>query len=92
METEVIKLLISSYFSLSKRTLIDMVPKGQCSTEEHQVYSLTLLSVSILRSQLSCSTLFSTPRTTCKRSCWASCTSRMSWVSAGRPRMTTSSS
>lgn len=28
METEVIKLLISSYFSLSKRTLIDMVPKG----------------------------------------------------------------
>ena len=31
METEVIKLLISSYFSLSKRTLIDMVPKGECS-------------------------------------------------------------
>lgn len=30
METEVIKLLISSYFSLSKRTLIDMVPKGEC--------------------------------------------------------------
>ena len=29
METEVIKLLISSYFSLSKRTLIDMVPKGK---------------------------------------------------------------
>ena len=28
METEVIKLLITSYFSLSKRTLIDMVPKG----------------------------------------------------------------
>lgn len=28
METEVIKLLITSYFSLSKRTLIDMIPKG----------------------------------------------------------------
>lgn len=32
METEVIKLLISSYFSLSKRTLIDMVPKGKYSS------------------------------------------------------------
>ncbi|GAA5848262.1 hypothetical protein JCM8547_004460 [Rhodosporidiobolus lusitaniae] len=28
METEVIKLLISSYYALSKRTLIDMVPKA----------------------------------------------------------------
>lgn len=35
METEVIKLLISSYFSLSKRTLIDMVPKGKLACLPH---------------------------------------------------------
>lgn len=39
METEVIKLLISSYFSLSKRTLIDMVPKGR-----PQVFDFALAS------------------------------------------------
>ncbi len=42
METEVIKLLISSYFSLSKRTLIDMVPKGEHAS------SLSTRSVSLL--------------------------------------------
>jgi hypothetical protein len=28
METEVIKLLISSYYNIVKRTMIDMVPKA----------------------------------------------------------------
>jgi hypothetical protein len=40
METEVIKLLISSYFALSKRTLIDMVPKGACAVDFCQLWPL----------------------------------------------------
>lgn len=43
METEVIKLLISSYFSLSKRTLIDMVPKGTYPLPLPLFYSTNLI-------------------------------------------------
>jgi len=49
METEVIKLLISSYFSLSKRTLIDMVPKGRFSPSfSCAVRVLTFLGAAIM--------------------------------------------
>jgi dynamin 1-like protein len=49
METEVIKLLISSYFSLSKRTLIDMVPKGGFSPSfSCAVRALTFFNAAIM--------------------------------------------
>lgn len=59
VETEVIKLLINSYFNIVKRTMIDMVPKGIMLNLVQYVESADLFA-----------NLVGPAKRRCKRSCW----------------------
>lgn len=69
IETDVIKLLINSYFNIVKRTMIDMIPKS---------IMLTLVQyVSVSISEL---TFAEIVKMICKGNCWRICTRAMYWM------------
>lgn len=81
MEVEVIKLLISSYFNIVKRTMIDMVPKAIMLTLVQ--YVQPVIRWSLVQRML---TRLSTDlqRTRCSPSSWRICTAKARWTSCSR--------